>query len=267
MNSIKTVLILLVVCTLAGCGRDNARFEKTVFTEPNSGNTITLNSDKECEIKQGRDILLAEYSRQENKLRVVLQAFGTSQVLYYDITPEGLRDSGSGAYYLLPEPLSNWREQVRIAKEAEETRRRDEEARKQRAAEERRRKQEELARRVLDSKTPTKVLETYSCSISTPNGDKTQQIKITDVDVTFLDNYGNKTYTAWYGYISDVRFDPGFPDYIQIIFKRREKELNNNSSMLIPFSAEVNPTTIVQTINQATAAWQSKFPDLSDSAD
>ena len=61
-NSIKTVLVLLVGWTLVGCGRDNpassipnrkSHFERTVFTEPKYGNTITLISDKECEIKQG----------------------------------------------------------------------------------------------------------------------------------------------------------------------------------------------------------------------
>ena len=142
-NSIRTVLILLVGWTLVGCGRDNpvssiperkSHFERTIFTEPKYGNTITLISDKECEIKQGRDILLAGYSRQDNKLRVVMQALGTSTVTYYEISPDGLRDSNSGEVFLLLEPLNKWREQARLAKEAEETReraaRQAEEARK-----------------------------------------------------------------------------------------------------------------------------------------
>lgn len=97
-------------------------FQKIVFTEPQYGSTITLISETGCEIKKGNQIFLAEYTRQENKLRVIERALGTASVDYFDILPEGLRQSDTGEMYLLPEPLKRYQDQVRAAQEAEQAR-------------------------------------------------------------------------------------------------------------------------------------------------
>lgn len=96
-----------------------------------------------------------------------MQALGTSTVTYYDIAPDGLRDSNSGEVFLLPEALQKWHEQMRLAKEAEEARQRKE-------ADERRARDQEIARKLLISKTPTKILATYSCPYS---GQTASQLK------------------------------------------------------------------------------------------
>jgi hypothetical protein len=113
-------------------------FEKMVFTQPESNETITLISENECEIGSGGgSIRLAQYSRQDNKLRVVAQSIGGTSVNYYDILPVGLQGQSPGEFYLLPAPLMKYREQKRIAREAEATRL----AAQQRAAEQERQRQ------------------------------------------------------------------------------------------------------------------------------
>ena len=263
-NSVNMILGLLIVCLAVSCGRDipvpsipekNSSFQKTVFTEPTYGKTITLISDKECEIKHGRDILLAGYTRQENNLRVVMQALGTTSVVYYEITAQGLRDANSGEVLLLPEAMIKmikWREEMRLAKEAEE-------ARQLKEAEDRRARNQEIARKLLESKTPTATLETFSFWVSTPNGPKTQEIKVTDVDVTFLNNFGNKSYKAWYGYVSGMRMCNN--KFVSISFKTNVEECAYEESMFVPFDTEERRATIVQTVNKAVAAWRTRFPD------
>jgi len=126
-------------------------FQKIVFTEPKYGSTIALVSETECEIQTGGNITLAKYTRQENKLRVVEGAFGAASVRYFDILPDGVRESNSGEMYLLPEPLKRYRDQVRGAQEAEQSRRRaaqEAEEQRQRAAElEHKRQEEELTKK------------------------------------------------------------------------------------------------------------------------
>ena len=86
-------------------------FQKTVFTEPQSENTVTLVSETECEINTRGNIILAEYSRQENKLRVVIRTGGGASVIYLELLPDGLRAPEFGGVFLLPEALNKAREQ------------------------------------------------------------------------------------------------------------------------------------------------------------
>ena len=112
------VLVLLCVAAgfFSGCDRHKSvpnipekksSFEKTVFTDPRSslGETITLISETECEMGSGQDIKLATYSRQDNKLRVVVPGLGGSSVIYFEIQKDGLRNVSSGQVYLLREAL------------------------------------------------------------------------------------------------------------------------------------------------------------------
>ena len=141
-------------------------FQKMTFTEPQYGGTITLISETECEIGNSGNIILGEYSREDNRLRVVTRALGQASVRYLEILPDGLRAS-SEEVYLMPEPLKKWREKARLDREAEAARQRaaqEEQARialekektimaaKQKADEEERRKEED-ARRTLPPAT------------------------------------------------------------------------------------------------------------------
>ena len=131
MNLIRFHFLVCLACILAGCDRSKpgpaipdkkSSFQQQVFTEPTSNSTIRLVSETECEIGTGRDIRLAEYSRQENKLRMVVRGAGVPLVIYYQIVQEGLRPPDSNKTYLSSDALTRFREEVRVA----ERKRRDE---------------------------------------------------------------------------------------------------------------------------------------------
>ena len=92
---------------------NKSKFEKIVFTDPNSGKTVVLVSETECEIQpQEGEIILGEYSREEDKLRIVLRAFG--KVMYAKLVDGGLQMTDSGKVYLLPDALRQYQEQQRM---------------------------------------------------------------------------------------------------------------------------------------------------------
>jgi len=269
MKTFQLILLFLIACFLSGCDRDKpvsnipekkSSFQKIIFTQPQSESTITLISETECEIANRGEILLAEYSRQDNKLRVVTRALGQASVTYLEILPEGLRDPSSGKVYLLPEPLIKFREQMRIAQEAEATRQRAELERIRKEEEDQKARKQEAARKLLESKTPTTVLATFSCphEFANPRIPNLQDIKVTDVDVTFRNHYGNRVYKIWYGYVSGVE---RANKYVMIAFKSRVQDCDYESSMLIPFDTEEHRATIVQEVNKAIAAWRTRFPE------
>ena len=106
-------------------------FKPIIFSDTTTNSTLTLISETECEIKNKQQILLAECSRQENKLRVVKREAGATTVIYFDILPEGIRDSISGKLYFLPEPLGKILEQAQIAQAVEQARKQAEQAAEQ----------------------------------------------------------------------------------------------------------------------------------------
>jgi hypothetical protein len=128
MNISYLFLLLLGGSLIGGCDQTKplsaipekkAGFQKLVFTQPQSGNTVTLISETECEIQEQGRTLLAQYSRQDNNLRVVIQTGAAPTVMYFQVLPDGLRISDSDEVFLLPAPLSKAREQMRLTSEAE----------------------------------------------------------------------------------------------------------------------------------------------------
>jgi general secretion pathway protein G len=108
MKSIARIVITLLGIGFAGvsinCHHDAPPPEKVTitFTElQQQRKTISLISGSECELKDGNEILLGSYSRQQDKLRVVIQALGTQHVMYYVVIPDGLRDPQSKEIFLL----------------------------------------------------------------------------------------------------------------------------------------------------------------------
>lgn len=147
MKKIGIILFASYVFLLIGCKRstpqatipntDHSTFPRQTFVTVAGSDQITLISPNECEIGGGREILLGEYSRQGDKLRLVLKAMGTNVVQYYDITPEGLRDSRSGQTFLTPELAAKERQRLRQAADDAERARVAAEQAKQKAERER----------------------------------------------------------------------------------------------------------------------------------
>ncbi len=124
----KSFILLIIAILVVGCRRDQpslqipdkkSEFQKQVFTDPQNNWCITLISPTECEVQEGKDIILSEYSRDGGRLRLVTKVFGTTAVRYFNITTEGLQCSDTGHTYLLPEPHA--RERARMQTEQEAT--------------------------------------------------------------------------------------------------------------------------------------------------
>ena len=122
----KLAYCLIFLCLLTGCDKNRSipaipdnkpAFPKITFTEPESGMTISLISETECEIANGEYIRLSEYSRQGDKLRVVNRSGGAATVSYLELLPDGLRVDEK--VFLLPEPLTKSRIATHSSKNAE----------------------------------------------------------------------------------------------------------------------------------------------------
>jgi len=160
-------------------------FKAIIFADVMTNCTLTLISETECEIKKGQEIHLAECSRQENKLRVVKRDAGATTVLYFDILPEGIRDSASGKMYYLPEPLAKIHEQARIARIADESRQQASQAAEQA------RKQAEQIEKERQAVELKKTLATNQNAFCAPvsKGDVPAQIVSADI---IKDHYQNR---------------------------------------------------------------------------
>jgi hypothetical protein len=80
---------------------------------------LTLISKDECELNEHGTIFLCKYTKQNDNLRVVTTALGTSQVLYYRFTNQGLQDN-DGNVLLSPEVFSEFQRQAELARLAQQ---------------------------------------------------------------------------------------------------------------------------------------------------
>jgi len=60
---------------------------------------ISFVSADELEIREGGANFVCKYTKQDNKLRVVVNALGTTTAKYYDITPQGLVGEQGEVFY------------------------------------------------------------------------------------------------------------------------------------------------------------------------
>ena len=115
----------LIWCGFAGCKRGplpqvperKNQFEKQVFMNTADETSLTLISPAQCEFDMGRQIgiVLGEYAREGNRLRVVVQALGTASVRYFDIVDDGLMDPKTGDRFILQESILDEEAKLRSA--------------------------------------------------------------------------------------------------------------------------------------------------------
>ena len=60
---------------------------------------VAIVSSDELEIRQGGENLVCKYTKQDNKLRVIVNALGTTTAKYFDLTPQGLVDEDGDIFY------------------------------------------------------------------------------------------------------------------------------------------------------------------------
>ena len=81
-------------------------FERQEFRKGGTSQSIALVSETECEISDGKETLLGEYSREGDKLRVVLRMGGAPRVIYYIIRPRGLEEPDTYQMFLRADALA-----------------------------------------------------------------------------------------------------------------------------------------------------------------
>lgn len=94
-------------------------FRGQVYKSFDQRKVLTLISKDECELSEHGTILLCKYTKQNDNLRVVTTALGTSQVLYYRFTNQGLQDN-DGHVLFSPEGLLEAQRQAELAMRAQQ---------------------------------------------------------------------------------------------------------------------------------------------------
>ncbi len=131
-------IVILSVCTVlvGGCGKsptttnssdsqprpapiEAEAFHGQVYKSLNQRTVMTLISKDECELNDNGTILLCKYTKQNDNLRVVITALGTSQVLYYRFTNQGLQDN-NGRVLFSQEGLLEAQRQVELEMRAKQ---------------------------------------------------------------------------------------------------------------------------------------------------
>jgi len=142
--NIKPIAIL-AVCTflIGGCGKSSTPptttsnnnsqsppapiqaepFHGQVYKSLDGRTTLTLVSKDECELSEGGTILLCKYTKPNDTLRVVTTTLGTSQVIYFRFTDQGLRDNNGNILYSQEQYAAILQRQLEEKRQAENEKR------------------------------------------------------------------------------------------------------------------------------------------------
>lgn len=74
-------------------------FHGEVYRPLRGDTVLTLVSPDECELRQGQRTLLCKYTKQPDALRVVITALGTTEVIYYKFTDQGLQSENGDVLF------------------------------------------------------------------------------------------------------------------------------------------------------------------------
>jgi hypothetical protein len=205
---------------------------------------LTLVSKDECEIAEGGTTLLCKYTKQDGKLRVVTTALGTSQVLYFRFTEQGL-DDNKGTVLFSPEALAVAmrqirREEERIAKE-----------------------QERIAEEKLSSTNETQEISTFSLLPAEGGPDK---LVLTDVSLKlhYLSKYdgnGIENNTLWlFAKIAEIG-DVGKWHYDQFTVKYYPLDKYTYYTYVLYCASKDEAQAVHDSVLKAYNAWKTKFPE------
>lgn len=137
MNTKLVVILVSVALATGGCEKSSPPpsvnngdsqppppiqaepFHGQVYKSLNGKTVLTIISRDECELAEGRTTLLCKYSKQDGKLRVVTTTLGTSQVIYFRLTNQGLEDN-DGNVLLSPERLADIQREIQLKEQREQ---------------------------------------------------------------------------------------------------------------------------------------------------
>lgn len=247
-------------------------FHGQVYKALNGRTVLTLVSKDECEIAENGTTLLCKYTKQDGKLRVVTTALGTSTVLYFRFTDQGL-DDNQGHVLFSPEKFEAALEQIQ-QKQREETRAREE--------------KERVAKMMSDATSATQTIATFELSPPTlirmyqqftPDGNAIRtvhnapsKLELTDVSLNVYvyaaGPYQHYEYSIAFARIRKIGgVGEGTANNGFLITAEPSKEYirdgsgNNNFSQTLYAASEANAASIHDTVLKAYSAWKEKFPE------
>lgn len=226
-------------------------FHGQVYKSLNGRNVLTLISKDECELSLEGTTLLCKYTKPNDTLRVVTTASGTSQIIYFRFTSQGLEGELPGDYKGVSTVLLSQEQYAAITEQI-------------------RRAEDRKAQEKKDSKRETKVILTKSlCQTSEFNQDP-DQIILTDVsvklhypptaggettDYLFVEHQpnikglkvvGDLFHGSWQTRNTDEKVDVYWFDLF-------------NNKIACPTEAEAN--SVHDAVSNAVSAWNTKFPE------
>lgn len=100
------LIVLSGGCKKAGASNSSSNpnsgsnpFPGAIYRAIDDSEIIKLVSNDELELRHQSENLICKYTKQGDTLRIVVNIFGTSQALYYKMTPEGLVDEHNHVLY------------------------------------------------------------------------------------------------------------------------------------------------------------------------
>lgn len=118
------IILLLSIATLAACS-GSSRFKGQTFRAADNREAIRFTSSHELELQSRGTNLICQYTIEGDTVRITANVLGTTQAIYYTITPDGLRSPegvillSADGYAAAMERERQHQEQLRLAAEAQ----------------------------------------------------------------------------------------------------------------------------------------------------
>lgn len=264
----KTAGIIMTLLLFMGCDRtpkthettdDQGKthfeakpFEGQVYRTHDNSSSINLISPEELEFRSKGTIFLCKYSKQQDGMRVILNANGSQQVLYFRSFADGLR-TDDGAVFLSSNSYNL------VQKTKEETRRREEQEqlaeqkRQQDAMNAKREAQERLQKRLDESTRITKEIATYT----TYTGTNLSEVKVivTDVSIKLI---GEKGWNDNYPFLKLTYITPYASEKAHIFIV----DDHDGKSWHHPFKNVSDANKFIDDVQLAYDAWVKRFTDV-----
>ncbi len=105
---LRYLAILLIAIQITACSKQSdspkqpakpPEPKNQTYRMTGGRSVISLVSSDELEIREGGQNIVCKYTKQDGKLRVVVNALGTTTAKYFNMTPQGLVDEDGDIYY------------------------------------------------------------------------------------------------------------------------------------------------------------------------
>ena len=233
-------------------------FKGAVYRSSNDSVALTLISPDEAEYSTGGQTFLCKYTRQDGRIRMILTAFGSNQVLYFRETSVGL-SGNDGTSLLSADQYAAVKEQRRQAQQAEMRRQQDQQRKRQEAEQAKRDEQARVARLIEDSKKSTKVLGEFMVQSSGWGNSHPQKLILRDSGLEVQHQWdGGFTRQCDFVYYWS-RFSTG-PSYWQLTFHNPNPTQSYIQETFV-FGSEAECNKFESMFFQALKDWAGRNPE------